>query len=57
MKILLRLLCSAAALSIVLVLGMLADEEQPVASNPMKANQHQFDRIQESTKLYVDSSK
>ncbi|WP_282936980.1 hypothetical protein [Paenibacillus sp. RC67] len=57
MKILLRLLCGAAALSIVLALGMYADEDQPVASNPMKANQQQYDRIHDSSKFYVNSSK
>ncbi|GAA4835982.1 hypothetical protein GCM10023310_11860 [Paenibacillus vulneris] len=57
MNILLRILCGAAALSIVLALGMYADEDQPVAANPMKANQQQYDRIHEASKFYVNSGR
>ncbi|WP_179232914.1 hypothetical protein [Paenibacillus rigui] len=49
----LKLLFAAAAFGIILTLGVQSEENQTVvSSNPMKANQQQYERIQ-AANLYV----
>jgi hypothetical protein len=43
-----RLLFAATALAVVLALGMLPRDDEPVmTANPMKADKQQFERIQD----------
>lgn len=54
MKIMMKLLFAAVALSVVLTLGAQSEENQTaLSSNPMKANQQQYDRIH-AANLYVN---
>ncbi|MDF2960365.1 MAG: hypothetical protein K0S39_2100 [Paenibacillus sp.] len=47
MKLFRRLLFAAAALAVVLTLGLASQNNQAVTgANPMKANQQQYERIQ-----------
>ncbi|MFE5318762.1 hypothetical protein ACFQ88_08640 [Paenibacillus sp. NPDC056579] len=49
MQIVTKLLFAALSLCIVLALGMLSEPApSPVASNPMKSNQQQYDRVHEA---------